>query len=70
MKITDHPDYGLREEWTVRHSQGVHSGPFTEKAAREWIARDIEQDNRRRFEARGKQRLLRRYVTDWEEIDL
>jgi hypothetical protein len=61
---------GWREEWTVAHSQGVHPGPFTEAAARRWIANDIKADGRRQFQARGKQRLLRRYVTDWEEIPL
>jgi len=61
---------GMREEWAVAHTQGIHPGPFTERSARAWIAQDIENDRRRRLEARGKQRLLRRYVTEWEEIPL
>ena len=60
----------IREEWTVRHSQGTHPGPFTEASAREWIARDIEADRHRQLRARGRQRLLRRLVTDWEEVPL
>jgi hypothetical protein len=60
----------LREEWTVEHSQGIHPGPFTEQSAREWIARDIEADERRQFTLRGRQRLLRRYVTDWREVPM
>ena len=56
----------LTEEWTVRHSQGVHPGPFTEKAAREWIASDVKRDAGRQFSAQGKQALLRRAVTRWE----
>jgi hypothetical protein len=59
----------MREEWTVRHSQGTHPGPFTEASARAWIANDIKSDDRRRSEYRGKQKLLRRYVTDWEEVE-
>jgi hypothetical protein len=59
-----------REEWTVRHSQGIHPGPFTEQQARRWIAEDIKRDARRQPSETGKQRLLRRYVTDWEEVEL
>ena len=62
-------DKQWREEWSVRHSQGIHPGPFTEQQARDWVARDQETDKRRRPEAQGKQRLLRRYVTDWEEVE-
>jgi hypothetical protein len=57
------------EEWTVRHAQGIHPGPFTEKRAREWAADSIARDAHRRPEARGKTRLLRRYVTAWEEVE-
>jgi hypothetical protein len=59
-----------REEWTVRHSQGTHPGPFTEQSAREWIEADMQADQRRQLHARGRQRLLRRYVTEWEEVPL
>ncbi len=59
---------GLREEWTVKHSQGIHPGPFTEQGARAWIAESIKHDDRRQRVARGQQRLLRRYVTEWEEV--
>ncbi|MCW2901849.1 MAG: hypothetical protein JWO67_4114 [Streptosporangiaceae bacterium] len=52
----------------MRHSQGIHPGPFTEQAARQWIAADIKADGRRQFAARGKQKLLRRQVTEWEEV--
>ena len=58
-----------REEWTVQHSQGMHPGPFTEEAARQWIAEDIKRDAARQLRAQGKQRLLRRYVTEWEEVE-
>jgi hypothetical protein len=61
---------GLVEEWSVRHAQGIHPGPFTEEGARHWIAQDIKNDERRRWEARGKQRLLRRLVQSrWVEVD-
>lgn len=60
----------MREEWTVRHAQGTHPGPFTEQAAREWIANDIARDSHRQSRYQGKQRLLRRYVTEWEEMPL
>ena len=59
----------MHEEWTVRHSQGIHPGPFTEQQARDWIAADVKRDERRQHQAQGKQRLLRRYVTDWEEVE-
>ena len=58
-----------RTEWTVRARAGrVHPGPFTEKQARAWMAHDAQRDERRRPEARGRQRLLRRQVTEWEEV--
>jgi hypothetical protein len=60
----------MREEWTVEHSQGIHPGTFTERQAREWIARNKESDHRRQEPYRNKQRLLRRYVTEWEEVPL
>lgn len=60
----------MREEWTVRHAQGIHPGPFTEQSAREWIAVSKKQDHRRQRPYQNKQRLLRRYVTEWEEIPL
>ena len=60
----------MREEWTVGHSQGIHPGTFTEKQAREWIAQDKATDHRRQLPYQNKQRLLRRYVTEWEEISL
>lgn len=60
----------LREEWTVRHSQGTHPGPFTEKSARAWISDDIKRDASRQSRAQGRQKLLRRMVSDWEEISL
>lgn len=60
----------LRVEWTVQHAQGTHPGPFTEQRAREWIASDIKADERRQHAYRGKQRLLRRYVSEWEEVPL
>jgi hypothetical protein len=66
--MTEH--LGLVEEWSVRHAQGIHPGPFTEEGARHWIAQDIKNDERRRWEARGKQRLLRRLVQSrWVEVD-
>ena len=59
-------------EWAVAHSQGIFRGHFnramTEKEAREWMADSIARDKNRRREARGKQRLLRRTVTPWEEV--
>lgn len=58
-----------REEWAVRHAQGVHPGPFTEAQAREFAANNVKQDERRRPEARDKTKLLRRYVTELEEVD-
>ena len=58
----------MRVEWTVRHAQGTHPGPFTEARAREWIANDIKSDENRQHAYRGKQRLLRRYVSEWEEV--
>lgn len=57
-----------REEWAVGHSQGVHPGPFTRESAEAWIADDKFRDERRRLHARGRQRLLRRFVTDWQEV--
>lgn len=60
----------MREEWTVGHAQGVHPGPFTKAAARQWIADDLKRDATRQSGAQGRQRLLRRYVTEWEEIPL
>ena len=60
----------FREEWTVRHSQGTHPGPFTEQQARAWAADNIARDDRRQRAYRGKTRLLRRYVTEWEEVPL
>lgn len=58
------------EEWGVRHAQGTHPGPFTEEQARRWIAEDIKRDVFRQSQVQGMQRLLRRYVTDWEEVPL
>lgn len=60
----------FREEWTVAHSQGIHPGPFTRKSAEEWIANDKKSDERRQLHARGRQRLLRRIVTEWEEVPM
>jgi NAD(P)-dependent dehydrogenase (short-subunit alcohol dehydrogenase family) len=51
---------GLVEEWTVRHAQGIHPGPFTEDSARRWIAQDIKND---------QTRLLRRLVSRWVEVE-
>lgn len=60
-------------EWAVRHSQGIYEGrygfPLTEKQARAWMADDIARDHRRQSAYRGRQRLLRRTVTPWVEID-
>jgi hypothetical protein len=58
----------LREEWTVGHAQGIHPGPFTEQQARQWIADDRRRDEKRQLASRGRQRLLRRYVTEWEQV--
>lgn len=59
-----------REEWTVGHSQGIHPGPFDEQSARAWAADSIKRDETRQRAYRGKTRLLRRYVTEWEEVPL
>ena len=61
----------FREEWAVRHAQGIYAGShraLTEKQAREWAKENRERDQRRRLEAQGRTRLLRRLVTDWEEV--
>lgn len=62
----------MREEWAVRHAQGVYAGdygrPLTEQQAREWAKENAARDERRRLDARGKTRLLRRLVTEWEEV--
>lgn len=36
--------------------------------ARAWAADDIARDAQCRREARGKTRLVRRYVTEWQEV--
>jgi hypothetical protein len=56
-------------EWGVRHSQGFiheeHGRPFTEAQARDRFNEFEAGDNRRRIETRGKNRLMRRQVTEW-----
>lgn len=66
----DPTEPGWGEEWAVRHAQGIHPGPFTEQQARDWIAANVAGDERRRVEVRGRQRLLRRLVTDWQEVPI
>ena len=66
---------GLTEEWAVAHAQGTYTGSgygsvLNEQQARAWAASNIAQDARRRHEARGMTRLLRRQVTAWEEVAL
>jgi len=62
------PSDNTTTEWGVRHSQGIRK-ETSERAAREFAAAHEAGDQRRRPEARGKTRVVRREVTAWTEAE-
>lgn len=54
--------------WGVRHSQGVNWHD-SESAARREMAEMVTADARRQAQARGKVRLLSRYIGQVEEVE-